>query len=79
MDISFKTEEELYKRLLPVLRIKKNKINVCFSYRITEEEIWKYLKDNIWCSKTNLTLSGMVEDILNIDNHKIIDFISYKI
>ena len=79
MDIFFKTEEELYKRLIPVLRIKKNKINVCFSYRVTEEEIWKYLKNNIWRSKTNLTLSGMVEDILNIDNHKIIDFISYKI
>lgn len=68
MDINFSSENELYKRLLPALRTKKEELNR-FGYKyITEKDIYNYLKKNIWIKSTNLTLYDMVDGILNTDN-----------
>ncbi len=61
---TFQNEKELFQFLSPVLRIrvrsfsKENQI-------ITQEELFQYLKKEVWIHKKNLHLYEMVEDILN--------------
>ncbi len=64
-EFKFKSLDELYHKLLPAFRtkvadLKRNKI-----YNITEIDIWNYLKTYYWRNKQGLTLSDMVNDILN--------------
>lgn len=67
-EIKFKTLNELYERLLPALRSKKKElIGNGLSY-IHEEDIWNYLKLNVWKNNKMLTLDKMVDDILNTSN-----------
>ena len=68
MDVEFNNILELYERLKPALlakvaELKRNDINY-----IKIEDIWNYLKENKWSSASNLLLYQMVDDILNIDN-----------
>ena len=68
MDVEFSNILELYERLKPALfakvaELKRNDINY-----IKIEDIWNYLKENKWSSASNLLLYQMVDDILNIDN-----------
>ena len=68
MELKFKSEEELYNRLLPAIKTKKNEIKRMGINYILEEDIYNALKIRNWQYKTNLTLSDMVDDILNTDN-----------
>lgn len=68
MDIEFKNVLELYERLKPALNaklaeLKRNDINY-----IKIEDIWNYLRISKWSKSNNLLLYQMVDDILNIDN-----------
>ena len=68
MDVEFNNILELYERLKPALlakvaELKRNDINY-----IKIEDIWNYLKVTKWSSASNLLLYQMVDDILNIDN-----------
>ncbi len=67
MDITFSSLKELYERLLPALRTKKNEmVRQGYTY-IKEEDIWNYFKEKKWTKAKNLTLFDMVDDILNTD------------
>ena len=35
---------------------------------VTEDELWDYFSKNFWKKATNLSLSMMVDDILNVDH-----------
>ena len=68
MDVEFKSILELYERLKPALNAKvaelrRNDINY-----IKIEDIWNYLRISKWSNARNLLLYQMVDDILNIDN-----------
>ncbi len=63
----FETEEQLYNRLRPALTSKKNELKKLGFKEITNQEIWKYLKDSVWSTRTNLTLADLVNDILHLD------------
>lgn len=68
MDSEFKSIFELYERLKPALlakeaELKRNNINY-----IKIEDIWNYLRISKWKRANNLLLYQMVDDILNIDN-----------
>lgn len=67
MELKFNSEEELYTRVLPALKTKKNEIKRIGINYILEEDIWNALKINKWQYKNNLSLSEMVDDILNTD------------
>ena len=71
MDTSFKTVEELYKRVLPALRSKVKELKRENITYVKEEDIWNYLVDNKWKYSHGLELSEIVEDILNTSNHSI--------
>ena len=70
------TKEELYQRLTPVLRMKKEEYEKIYNESITEEDIWKLLINNKWKKGKELMLSDIVHDIINIKCDFIHDFFS---
>ena len=75
MDIEFNNIKELYERLLPalntkVIELKRNDLDY-----IKKEDIWNYLKDKKWSKANNLLLYEMVDDILNLDNFEIDEYV----
>ena len=69
----FKSLEELYARLLPALRTKKNEMRKQ-KMEMTEQRIWRYFCENIWNKKSSLTLGEMVNDVLNTDSFTIFSY-----
>ncbi len=71
MEIKFDSLKELYERLIPALRSKKEEMKREKKIGITELDIFRYFCENVWKEKNNLTLAEMVNDILTTDNLKI--------
>ena len=77
--MEFNSINELKMRLMPALRSKIKELhNVGLKY-IDIDDVWYYLKDNVWVLQEGLTLSSMVDDILNTSNSDIDDYIKNKI
>lgn len=79
MDVEFNNILELYERLKPALlakvaELKRNDINY-----IKIEDIWNYLKVTKWSNASNLLLYQMVDDILNIDNMLLDNYIKDRV
>ena len=79
MDIEFNSVKELYERLKPalttkVIELKRNDLDY-----IKIEDIWNYLKDSKWSKANNLLLYQMVDDILNLDNNEIDEYVKGEI
>jgi len=72
-NLEFKSEEELYNRLIPALNSKIKLLNKD-GYSIKKEDLWNYFS-KVWILKDNLKLSDMVDDILNTDNNLIIKYL----
>lgn len=77
-DVAFSSIEELYKRVKPALMTKCEELKRTGITYVTAEDIWNYLKDNIWNNSRNLRLFRMVDDILNADNMLIEDYVKTK-
>ena len=65
-EIIFKSKEELYKRSIPALRSKKEEGIRLGDDHLKEEDIWNYLQESLWTKSNNLTLSDIINDILNV-------------
>lgn len=76
-EFKFNTLDELYKKLLPAFR---TKVNECKrnNILIKEIDIWNYLKDNYWKTRSDLTLDEMVDNILNCSNNDLISYLLNK-
>jgi len=79
MDIEFNSIKELYDRLTPalntkVIELKRNDLDY-----IKKDDIWNYLKDKKWSKANNLLLYQMVDDILNLDNNEIDEYVKGEI
>lgn len=72
--MEYNNQFELYKALVPVFNVKKRLLINANYNNITNEDIWKYLSVTKWKYTNNLTISEMVNDIINIDALKIINF-----
>lgn len=79
MDIEFNSLEELYERLTPALKAKVSELKRYDLDYIKEEDIWNYLKDTKWVKANNLLLYQMVDDILNLDNGLIDEYVKEEI
>jgi hypothetical protein len=77
--IEFKSAIELYNRVLPSLYFNVKVLNGLGIKHITEKDIWIYLVNNDWTTKTNLELSDLISDILYCDNEKLNKYVSNKI
>lgn len=79
MDIEFSSIKELYERLTPALNAKLNELKKYDLDYIKKEDIWNYLKINKWEKANNLLLYQMVDDILNLDNDLIDNYVKEEI
>lgn len=79
MDIEFNNVKELYERLKPALNTKVTELQRNDLDYIKVEDIWNYLKDSKWSKANNLLLYEMVDDILNLDNNIIDEYVKGEI
>lgn len=66
MDILFHDVLELKQRVMPALRFRKKELKKQ-NILLSEEEIWNYFVENSWKKTYQLSLSKMVDEILNSD------------
>lgn len=76
--MEYQSQEELYKALQGAFKVKLRLISKDYSH-IKKIDIWNYLKINKWSKDFNLTISEMVNDIIDIDIKKVDLFIRDKI
>ncbi len=79
MDIEFNNVKELYERLKPALTAKVTDLRRNDLDYIKIEDIWNYLKDTKWSKANNLLLYQMVDDILNLDEKEIDNYVKNEI
>ncbi len=79
MNYEFSSKEELYKRLIPALRSKKEELDREGYTYILEVDIWNYLIQEKWTRSHNLMLCDMVDDILKTDNQLIDTYLKKKL
>ena len=79
MDIEFNNVKELYERLLPALNTKVKELKRNDIDYVKKEDIWNYIKDKKWSKANNLLLYQMVDDILNLDNFEIDEYVKEEI
>lgn len=79
MDIEFNDVKELYERLKPALNTKVTELKRNDLDYIKIEDIWNYLKDSRWSKANNLLLYQMVDDILNLNNNEIDEYVKNEI
>ena len=78
MDLEFSSLKDLYLRVEPALEAKKTELKrIGLSY-IDKKDIWDYLVENKWKMGIDLTLSDIVDDILNTDNNLIDKYFKEK-
>lgn len=77
-DVFFASIEELYRRVTPALITKTEELKRSGLSYVTKEDIWNYLKDNVWNNSRNLRLFRMVDDILNADSILVDDYVKSK-
>ena len=68
--MEYNTQEELFKSLRGAFLVKLRMIEDDYNY-INMVDIWNYLKINKWCKDKNLSISEMVNDIMNVDINKV--------
>ena len=79
MDIEFNDIKELYERLKPALNAKISELKRFDLDYIKAEDIWNYLKENKWAKAQDLLLYQMVDDIMNLENYVIDDYVKEQI
>lgn len=77
-NIKFNSLDELKKRLLPAIKTKVDELNRKGITFIKVEDIWDYLRMNVWNKSKDLTLSKCVDDILNTSDIEYKKFINKK-
>lgn len=68
--MEYKSGEELFKSLKGAFLVKLRMIKNEYDY-IKMVDIWNYLKINKWCKDKNLSISEMVNDIIDVDITKV--------
>ena len=68
--MEYSSQEELFKSLKGAFKVKLRMINKEYDY-IKMVDIWNYLKINKWCKDKNLSISEMVNDIIDVDIIKV--------
>lgn len=70
---------ELYIRIKPALRTKIRELKRLGTDYIKEEDIWNYFKDSKWKYAINLNLNEMVNDILNVEEIELENFLKKEL
>ncbi|MBE6154175.1 MAG: hypothetical protein E7163_01185 [Firmicutes bacterium] len=78
-EIKFRSLQELYDRILPALKSKTRELNKKGFNYIHEEDIWNFLKTYKWTSSRDLDLAAMVNDIFNLNDKEIDEYVRNEI
>lgn len=78
MDFGIKTKSDLFKRVTPALNCKIRELERREKEYLKKEDIWNFLLKTKWEHVEGLELSEMVDDILNLDNDKLIKYLNAK-
>jgi len=78
-DVKFITLNDLYKRVLPALKSKKKELKLKGFNYIHEEDIWNFLKNFSWAGAKNLDLGTMVNDIFNVNENQLNEYVKEEI
>ena len=68
--MEYASQKDLYLALLPAFKV-KNRLMQITKYKATNKDIWDYLANNKWKNSQDLTLSEIVNDIINVDIEKL--------
>ncbi len=63
--------KELYILLLPAFNVKKRLLSINKNIKFDNIYIWNYLTENKWKKSLNLTISEIVNDIIDFDISKL--------
>lgn len=74
--VTFSSIEELYNRLKPAFRFKLSELKAKKLTFITSKDLWTFLSKTKWSKEENLELCDMVNDIMNINETELINFIN---
>ena len=74
MDFSY-SKEKLYEKLRPALRSKQKMLKKLGVNYVKEEDIWNYLSLHVWIYKENLGLNDLVNDIFELSNLEITNYV----
>lgn len=78
MGIEFNSVKELYERVRPALTTKAREFKRNGITFVKEEDIWNYLIEFKWKSSKGLELFNIVDDILNINNSDVEQYVINK-
>ena len=73
-ELNFDSEKELYDRIMPALRSKKKILLKKGLKRVTEKDVWDFMKEHVWVDSMGLELCDMVDTILHAEESLIIEF-----
>ncbi len=79
MEKKISTQRDLYNKVLPALKTKKNELLRSGIRIVKEEDIWNYNKEMKWRNASSLSLAGIVDDILNTKNEEYENYVIKKI
>lgn len=79
MEKKINSQRDLYNKVLPALKTKKNELRRAGVRIVKEEDIWNYNKENKWRNASSLTLASIVDDILNTDDKEYENYVVKKI
>lgn len=77
-DIVFNSEDELYERIKPALRSKKKILLKKGLKKVTEDDIWNFMREHVWVNASGLELCDMVDEILHSEDALIIEYYHNK-
>ena len=76
--MKYKTEKELFIALRGAFNVKLRLLKDDYDY-ITMVDIWNCLKINKWCKCKNLSISEMVNDIINVEGQYLDKYVKEKL
>ena len=78
MSLEFSSLNELYKRVKPALHAKEEEFHRLGYSKVQSIDIWNYLIELKWKKGSNLMLSDIVSDIMNLDCKKATNYLASK-
>ncbi len=73
-NLGINSKVDLYKRITPALNCKVRELKK-LKISAKQQDIWNYLVKTRWENVKGLELSQMVDDILNLDNDSLVEFL----
>lgn len=78
-DLEFTSVLELKAHIKPVLDCRVKELTRKNIKYVSQDDIFEYLRINVWPTKTNLTLYNIVDDVLNVDDKLLCDYVISKL